>query len=451
MREATARGPSIDIGEFERRLRGGEPPADASASDPLAELARLLHGEETAPEADPYGRVFAAEPRRAPPVARPDDFATAPLRGALPPQPSAAHVTADDYYAVDPETEWEHSQSQDYLDYGDEAYAEEPAERKGFFRSLGERLRPWHAVVGLSAVGALSVALALGHRGGIVAPREIATIKAPEGPAKVQPSAVAETAGPQRGAAVLDRSQNAPVSKVVSSREQPVDPAAAIRVVRLGDGPVDAPHEPATPAPSSYNSEPKRVKTVSVRPDGTVIDDDAPPAPAILRSAPTPAPPAARAPTAPRADVAEPAAPTATPKSAKPPATTPPATTPAAGAAQAPRRRPAAAAPAPAAENAAPAEQTAAIAAPAEEAGTRGGFAVQFSAAASEEEARRTMSKIASKYNAALGGRRLGFRVAKIGERSVYRVRAAGMSREAAVGVCEKVKASGGDCFVAAD
>ncbi|CAN2533155.1 hypothetical+protein [Methylocapsa aurea] len=462
MREATARGPSIDISEFERRLRGGEPQdekpgkGDSVKSDPLAELARLLHGDEAAASADPYGKVFAEPQRREPSVGHRDVFETTELRGALPPMSPASQQQAqsDDYYAVHApaETQWrqQQEQQQDYLDYGveaDEPYEEAP-ERKGFFGALRDRLRPWHAVVALAGVGAVSVGLALGHRGGVVAPLELATIKAPEGPSKVQPSAVAEAAAPQRGAAVLDRNQNAPVKKVVSKQEQPVDPAAAVRVVKLGDGPVDAPHEPparAGAANNPYGAEPRRVKTVSVRPDGTVLDNDAP-TPAIARPAPANVAPPARPPSlAARPSALKPPSavdaaaepPTATPKSPAKPATTPKI-------AQPPRPKPAPAA--------AP-EQTAAIepAAPEAAPAGNGGFAVQFGAAGSEDEARRLMQTVTSKYGSQLGGRRLGFRLAKVGEKSVYRVRAAGMTRESAVGVCEKVKASGGSCFVAAN
>lgn len=464
MREATARGPSIDISEFERRLRGGEPQEETPGkgegkSDPLAELARLLHGDEAAAAADPYGKVFAEPHRREPAVGHRDVFETTELRGALPPMSPASQMSSasqqqaqsDDYYAVraPAETEWAQHEQQDYLDYGveDEPY-DEPPERKGFFGALRDRLRPWHAVVALAGVGAVSVGLALGHRGGVVAPQELATIKAPEGPAKVQPSTVAEAAAPQRGAAVLDRNQNAPVKKVVSKQEQPVDPAAAIRVVKLGDGPVDAPHEsaPVGGANNPYGAEPRRVKTVSVRPDGTVLDNDAP-TPAIARPAPANVAPPARPPSlaakpsASKPSAVEPSAepPTATPKSPAKPATTPKV-------AQPPRPKPA-----PAAPTAAAPEQTAAIE-PAEAAPAgNGGFAVQFGAAGSEDEARRLMQTVNSKFGSQLGGRRLGFRLAKVGEKSVYRVRAAGMSREAAVGVCEKVKASGGSCFVAAN
>lgn len=463
MREATARGPSIDITEFERRLRGAEPANEKHAADPLAELARLLHGDEAEPSADPYGRVFEADRRRAetrgrpaappapPPPSAPayhDDYHSAELRGSLPPQPAvdpqSYHYPADQAAQAD----WSHHESQDYLDYGAEADAYdqyeqyEEEEPQGFFAKLKSKLRPWHAVAGIAAIGAVSVGWSFAHRNGVIAPREIATINAPEGPAKVQPSTVAEAASPQRGATILDRNESAPVKKVVSHEEQPVDPTAAARVVRLGDGPVDAPHEPA--APAAMAAEPKKVKTVSVRPDGTVIDKDAQ-APAIARPAPPPPPSRTAAlgsnPTFALGGV-DAAAPTATPKSPAKPATTP-------RAAQPPRKPEK-----PVSENAAerPAsEQIASIETPAADAAgaEAGGFAVQFGAAGSEAEARQLLQTISQKYRAQLGGHRLGYRFAKVGEKSVYRVRVAGMSKEAAVGICEKVKAAGGNCFVA--
>ncbi len=60
MRESTVRGAAIDINDFERRLRGVEPPRKSSG-DPLSELARLMHGEEQAQAARRYDRMFAAE------------------------------------------------------------------------------------------------------------------------------------------------------------------------------------------------------------------------------------------------------------------------------------------------------------------------------------------------------------------------------------------------------
>jgi hypothetical protein len=446
MREATARGPSIDISEFERRLRNSEPKeAPPAAADPLAELARLLHAEEgAAQQQDPYRRMFATEQRpvEPQPVAEPQPFA-AGLRGTLPPL-DEAEQNASYYHPADPEAayadaDWGHPEAQDYLDYGvdpDEPVEEAQEQPRGFFSTLRSRLKPWHAVAGVATLGAVSVGMVFGHRSGVVAPTEIATIRAPEGPAKVQPhEVVAEAAAPKPGATILDRSQSAPVKQVVSNQEQPVDPAAAVRVVRLGDGPVDAPHQPPKGG-SPYGSEPKRVKTVSVRPDGTVIERDAP-APAIARPAPPARQPAPAQAAADRG--APPDTATATPKAAVKPATTPKVATP---------PRPKIEKPA-----AKPADQTASVAPPTAPepaaALAAGGFAVQFGAAASEAEARKMIQDVSAKFGAQLGGRRPAFQFAKVGDKSVYRVRAAGMSREAAVGVCEKVKASGGKCFVA--
>ncbi|MGE0196076.1 MAG: SPOR domain-containing protein, partial [Methylocystis sp.] len=60
MRETSVRGPAIDLGEFERRLRG--PQRTAQADDPLSELARLVQREDPA-AADPYNRILAEAQR----------------------------------------------------------------------------------------------------------------------------------------------------------------------------------------------------------------------------------------------------------------------------------------------------------------------------------------------------------------------------------------------------
>ena len=59
------------------------------------------------------------------------------------------------------------------------------------------------------------------------------------------------------------------------------------------------------------------------------------------------------------------------------------------------------------------------------------------------------MNKVAGKYGSQLSGHRLGYHHAKVGDKTVYRVRVSGMNKEFAVAICEKVKASGGNCFVA--
>jgi hypothetical protein len=445
MRETSARGPAIDLGEFERRLRGSE--RKPQVDDPLSELARLVHGESPV-ASDPYGRILA-DPRdiriqaaelrgshdAAPPVAaepgyypepsiehpREPAYAVGPEYRDLPPGYAPQHAGGEEaYYGA--ETGW--SEDSQYLDYGqgDEGY--EGSYGDGW-RSW---FRPWHAVVAISLVAVLSIGFAFWHRSGSNASREIATIVAPEGPVKVKPSAEAEATAPDAsGALVLDRKEQAPVQKVVTNQEQAVDPSVAPNAVQLGDGPVDLPHEPPPAA-----AGPKKVKTVTVRPDGTRVDNAAlPPAVAVAsRPGPEAAPPAAVA----RAAGAS----TATPASQTNPTATPPRI----------------AKPKPAAPKVAAVEQSPEAAAPDADSGqapsaSKGGFAVQFGAADSEDDARALMKTIVSKYRSELGGLKPTFKMATVNDKTVYRVRVAGVSKESANAICSKVKATGGACFVA--
>ncbi len=219
--------------------------------------------------------------------------------------------------------------------------------------------------------------------------------------------------------------------------------------------------------------EAKPVKTVSVRPDGTLISVDSP-------SQPSPPAPAAKSATrvadnsaagAAAAAAAEPATPKldlptklSPPKSsarvvAKTDTTAPadatdttpnaplqlgsparpskPTKTPPAKAATDRRRR--------RATDAARAAQPAAT----EPAGAGGGWAVQFAAPRSEADAQSAISRLKSKYADALGGAELGVRKADVNGQTIYRVRVGGLSKADAAALCAKMKASGGDCFIA--
>jgi len=214
-------------------------------------------------------------------------------------------------------------------------------------------------------------------------------------------------------------------------------------VAPAADTPVVAPAEAsATVAP--LFSEAKPVKTVSVRPDGTLISVDAPPS-----AAPAPPEPPTR-PTKRTVDdslrgTAEPATPKLdlptklSPKSsarivAKTDTTAPAAATDAAPAAP----------PQPAAVVA-----DAAPTAAGQPDAAGAGWAVQFAAPRSEEDAQRALSRLKSKYAAELGGADLVVRKADVKGQTIYRVRAGDLSKADAAALCAKLKASGGDCFIA--
>jgi hypothetical protein len=428
MREAAARGPSIDITEFERRLRGQQP-AKANERDPLEELARLLHGNEAAAPADPYREVFAEQaPRRAPsaPPAGPTAQATEPpyyheddafegdLResfdhaapAAAPAQQQHYHEAVYQQEAVyhDQNADWSLDESQAYLDYGAQEhegqYAAGQDGREGGRRF--PKFRLWHAVAGIAALGVASIGWTFAHRsGGSITPQEIATIATPDGPAKVPP----------------------------------VDPAAPPKTLRLGIGPVDAPHEPGNGLLPS--AEPRKVKTVSVRPDGSVIDNDSAPGADTELALPLTRAAALLVNSA-QANAAADSAPTVTPRSQAKTATTPRAAQPAR---PTPKKVAAALKNPDVNDNDAPATIAAS--------GSGGAFAVQFAAADSEAEARQLMQQIVGKFGSLFVGRHLGYRYAKVGDKTVYRLRVGNLGKESAVGICEKVKSAGGNCFVA--
>ncbi|MDJ0448356.1 SPOR domain-containing protein [Methylocystis sp. JR02] len=458
MRESSVRGPAIDLSEFERRMRAAETPQVAPPkTNPLSELARLMQGETA--QADALNKILPdpRAARAAPPPPPQQPQWDAPLRGSLdaapPVQPEPRHYEeAHPHYAQHQghehqghETQghehqgYEQHQSYDahayahgqqadqhydaayhggaeggwpddaeYLDYGAE---ESPETARG---GVGKYLRPWHAVAAISVIAVASIGWGFLHRGGVGGSKEIAVINAPEGPVKVKPSAETEQeTASDNGAAVLDRKDSTPVKQVVTHQEQAIDPTVAPKAVTLGNGPVDAPHEPA------LGSQPHKVKTVTVRPDGSRVDEASVP-PAVAKSA---------------NPVVVPLDPFQA-KGATPKPETKTATTPAPKPKPAPKPAPKVAAvepPADAGETAAAAPAT-----------TSGGYAVQFGAANTEEEARTLLKTVSAKY-----GVRPTFKPAKVGDKTVYRVRVAGVSKESANAICNKVKASGGNCFVA--
>ena len=344
-----------------------------------------------------------------------------------------------------------------------------------------------YTAAALIVVGVVGVGAAMSLRGtGIRSDGQPPTISAQTGPIKVEPANPGGAEIPNQNKQIYERPGETPAgqTKVVSREEQPVDVQQAARslparVVLPGPGSAaattpaanalaqapaviardPAPSEPAlTPVPPVPGlGEPRRVRTVSIRPDGT-------PAPAAnstagytngaLPLATGSAPPVRPGMIAP----ADPATTTATtqprPRPATPVQDLPKAqdakaqdgakvqerasaTTP-----SAPLRianaQPAATAPA------TPAPATAAI-----RSGT-GDFVVQLGAPGSESEARATFAALQRKYPGQLGGQAPIVRKTELaGGKTVFRLRVGPYSRDDATTMCTALQAAGGQCFIA--
>lgn len=474
----TKQRPTVDLDDFERELRDARYHHD----DPLAELARLV-GEQP----DPYGDVFAREAeapahavvassqqagRREPGFGASSDavsprltgdFAAieAGLRGAVPThapyQQQGNEPTFDDY---------ERGQNAGYSYDAAQGYGEpnayDPAWAQPAPAARGSR-RPAYLLAATIAVGLVGIGTAFALKGHIsTSPREVKTILADGSPTKVQPPA--DAASDAQDAGPMGKGQTAPTA-LVNREEQPVDLLQAARENATAQARrSDASSAAVTPSPHTAMADassavgqnfpindmpaPKRVRVVSVRPDGTILPNDNPPAAAM---------PAARAPAGKTSDRSGPVAKPSTPKAAASKSTSR-VTTPKSidQLADAPDD----ATPTPAAKGKKPkpqrvasadtgeAEATQAVS-PEPEAAGSGGFAVQLAAPGSEADAKATSSRLAKKFAGSLGGHHLGFHKAESNGKSVFRVRVSSLSRTDAVSLCEKLKADGGSCFVA--
>lgn len=428
------------LDEFEALLRRTEP-AQPRQHPSEAELAAR---EYQAPEPESY---HDPEPQ--------NYHSPAPVEGALH-APRDLDQDAGHYaYAYgEPEAQIAHDPTFDGEEDGPEL--EPRRSRKGLWTAA--------ALLGVAVIG---VGAAMGLRStGPSDNGQPLVISADTGPTKVEPTNPGGAEIPNQNKQIYERSpsdQQAP-SKVVSSDEQPIDVQQAARsmpsrVVLAGPGSAavtgsegttsplaQAPVAPTTiqgalepvltPVPAVPGlGEPRKVRTVSIRPDGTPAGAGAssggavnPAVPLVTGSAP------ARAVQAP-APTAQPAEPARRPEPAKvqeraaTPATTP-----------TPPVRVANAAPA-APANAAPA--TAAL-----RSGT-GDFTVQLAAPGSEAEARATFSALQRKYPDQLRGQTPIVRKTDLaGGKTVFRLRVGPYSREDATTMCTQLQSAGGQCFI---
>lgn len=334
-------------------------------------------------------------------------------------------------------------------------------------------------------------------------------IMADKDPIKVAPENPGGKSVPNQDKAVYDRVAGASVAdpkqtSLISTDEEPVD--VVQRTLLPENLPFDGegegePEAMGTPvgetsdprllpegqqtADAAANGEadqsaiaPRKVRTMIVRPDGTLVAQEVPDAaPAASTPAAAPAAQTTGRPAAPATAAAAPAAPAPAPA------------TPAAQAAAAPAKpAPQAAAPAPAAAaastapvpNARPAEQPVNVvgrvtdqgnvtatrnqaaapaaapaaaqpaSAPAQTSVPAGSYVIQIASLPSEADAQASYRNLSAKFSSVIGGRGVDIKAAEVaGKGTYYRVRIPAGSKAEAEALCGRYKAAGGSCLVA--
>ncbi|MDF2812773.1 MAG: hypothetical protein K0S56_3804 [Microvirga sp.] len=455
---------AVDLNEIERQLAQAQSAAPTQSSsggrhDPLADLARI-GGQD-----DPFEALLANEPprgrapqqerrdplfavrgeaardpyaRRAPDPA-PYDFEDEPhhdVQHAGQPygyqQPAAAEP-AHDQHTFD-----QGGYSQDYYGNGDQAVHYDEAAYQPPPRGRSRKaVLALGAVLGVVLIGSAGAFMFSGGSAAITG-GEPPLITASNEPIKVAPQNPGGVEIPNQNKQIYERAQSGE-TKVVSNSEQPVDVKQA---VRMNGGSVTDATGSAGPAPHATNGlnlgEPRKVRTISIKPDGTLARPEP-----ETKAAAVAAPPAMTLPAA-----SQPApAPAAVAPAPKPAAATPAAATPAAKPAPVAAAETLAPAPTPTPQRVASIQPTApAATAPAE--APLGGFSVQLAVRGSEKDAQLAFAQFQKKY-AELADQSPIIRKAEVNGNTIFRVRAGPMSRDDASQLCSAVQGQGGQCFVA--
>lgn len=418
----------------------------------------------------------AADPRRARDPYGDVDWAAAVAAETAPPADEVR--AADPYY--DDAPVWRDPSGVPAVDMADvdaepapsgagSAEEEVPARRSLFSGMRG---------IGL-VVGVLVVALAalLGSRlfHGVTSDGPPKVFEADESPMKGPPPAVAAEEDDRPGKAIYDRVEGADAStaKLVERPAAPVDVLPGVGTATGSGLPVGE---------TGTVMEPRRVRTVVVRPDGTIVPgqtsestavpdtaadtlpeplpqtdrnamadlavagaDAAPAESAVTETSDTPAEMPADSAATPE-PIGQPQGPLRLPERRP----TPPTRTPAAA--------PQATAPAPVAPAATsngpmsliPGTQTRPTQAPAETVAVpAGSYVVQVTSQRSREAALAAYQQLQRKYPSVLGGRSPSIQTANLGAKGTYyRVRIPGGSQAQAAQLCSRLKAAGGDCVV---
>ena len=288
--------------------------------------------------------------------------------------------------------------------------------------------------------GGFGLAAYLRNEGAVIPLGPAPVINADKTPVKIAPVDQGQSQNTQQSAAIYQpgKMDDPKDAKIVNNEEKPVDVNTVPR-----------------PAGAPLLGEPKKVRTVTIRPDGSVVEENATSAgtaaPNIAAApragstiAPLPASPTGNAPsvTTPIASANSAAQPQLAPAAAPPQGPTvkvlPPERPQSLSVAQNSPSNPPPAAAEPATASAQTAEKI--------EAGS-GDYGVQFGAPASENEARSMITNL--KKNKIFDGLSFVVQKADSSGRTIFRVRVIGLARDSAISLCEKLKSTGTQCFVA--
>jgi hypothetical protein len=456
--------------------RSGQARSSSSASggDPLAELARLIG------QTDPFGDMGKEPPRRAPTQPAPAmDWASTqpqafapqppapPVAPDFPPQPAAhyAQPPSADLYQVETEVPSYLTQQRQPA-YDARAYQQADAHEDAYDDLPPPRRRIGVlAIAGVFALAVVGTAGAFGYRavfGGSGTHMPPPVIKADTAPSKIVPDGAAKDSSK-----LITERVGASGEKIVSREEKPVDikdkiatPLFPPVTATAGQG-----SQPGQALASAGNGvvggEPKKVHTLTIRPDQPMVADATASAPMPRPGSPMamPEPQPARtaapalAPARPQPKVAaaepEPA------RAAPPPAQHPAAPAPAARSANAPLSLNPDAAPAPRAPaptrtaNAAP-TSLAAVPSANPASAARGAYAVQVTSQRSEGEAQSAYHALQGKYGSVLGSRSMFVHKVELGAKGTYYRAMVGpfASQAEASQLCSSLKSAGGSCLV---
>ncbi|ACA16933.1 Sporulation domain protein [Methylobacterium sp. 4-46] len=421
-------------------------PREGGRIDPLAELARIV-GQD-----DPFRALLAAKDtlRAGPAEAAGGRIEPQlPNYGGEPPEPARGpSLAAFNQYlsAVQREPDPEPAPLPEAApqDAAEEPLPEAPRGRRRL-ALVGTAL----GVVAVAVGGALTWK-ALHPNRGSGAPIVVMADKAP---LKIAPENAGGVEIPDQNKQIYERNAKDGQIKIVNREEQPLDVRQAAKALTseasTAGTPVPAPGAPVNMLTESLG-EPRRVRTVTVRPEPPPFEAQRAAQAGTQGGAPAPR---AEATPVPTMTLPEPVPANATPRSATrgiPAATTPAPAEPRAAETVAsttvapPKPKP----PKPAPQQVASAEPPAPKPAVDTQAPV-GGFSVQLSVRATEKEARTAFTQAQERYASELSGQSPLIRQAEVNGKTIYRVRVGPMSKESATGLCTRLQAAGSACFVA--